>query len=40
VPYDGDPNEEFWGIVDIDRNKKDVYFVIKEHYLNTSRIKK
>lgn len=29
VPYDGTPNEEFWGIVDINRNKKDTYEVVK-----------
>ncbi|WP_034044668.1 glycoside hydrolase family 2 TIM barrel-domain containing protein [Wocania ichthyoenteri] len=32
VPYDGSPNEEFWGIVDIDRNKKETYSVIKTKY--------
>jgi hypothetical protein len=32
VPYDGAPNEEWWGIVDIDRNKKLTYDVVKEIY--------
>lgn len=32
VPYDGNPNEEFWGIVDIDRNKKESFHVLKEQY--------
>ena len=32
VPYDGAPNEEFWGIVDIDRNKKETFKVIKTKY--------
>lgn len=32
VPYDGSPNEEFWGIVDIDRNKKETFDVVKEKY--------
>jgi hypothetical protein len=32
VPYDGTPNEEFWGIVDIDRNKKDTYEIVKTKY--------
>jgi beta-galactosidase/beta-glucuronidase len=32
VPYDGSPNEEYWGIVDIDRNKKEVFEVVKEIY--------
>ena len=32
VPYDGSPNEEFWGIVDIDRNKKETFKVIKTRY--------
>ncbi len=36
VPYDGTPNEEFWGIVDIDRNKKEVYTVLKNKYLSVS----
>ena len=34
VPYDGSPNEEFWGIVDIDRNKKETFHVLKEQYIN------
>ncbi|WP_421918631.1 hypothetical protein [Marinifilum sp.] len=42
VPYDGAPNEEYWGIVDIDRNKKEVFGVVKEQYrlLNTKTILK
>lgn len=32
VPYDGTPNEEYWGIVDIDRNKKEAFNVVKEKY--------
>lgn len=32
VPYDGSPNEEFWGIVDIDRNKKETFDIIKNKY--------
>jgi exo-beta-1,3-glucanase (GH17 family) len=34
VPYDGAPNEEFWGIVDIKRNKKKTFEVIKNKYNN------
>ena len=34
VPYDGAPNEEFWGIVDIERNKKKTFEVIKNKYNN------
>jgi len=34
VPYDGAANEEYWGIVDIDRNKKMVFDVVKEFYRN------
>ena len=34
VPYDGAPNEEYWGIVDIERNKKKSYHVVKEKYTN------
>lgn len=33
VPYDGSPNEEYWGMVDIERNKKMTYEVIKSKYL-------
>ncbi len=33
VPYDGSPNEEYWGIVDIERNKKLTFEVIKNKYL-------
>lgn len=32
VPYDGAPNEEYWGIVDIERNKKKAFEVVKEKY--------
>lgn len=33
VPYDGAPNEEYWGIVKIDRTTKQVYSIIKANYL-------
>jgi hypothetical protein len=36
VPYDGTPNEEYWGIVDIERNKKKAFSVIKEKYTSIS----
>lgn len=32
VPYDGSPNEEFWGIVDINRNKKQAFEIVKNQY--------
>jgi len=32
VPYDGAPNEEYWGIVDIDRNTKQAYPIAKQHF--------
>jgi hypothetical protein len=32
VPYDGAPNEEHWGILDIDRNRKEAYEVVKQKY--------
>jgi len=32
VPYDGAPNEEYWGIVNIDRNKKMAFDVVKKHF--------
>jgi hypothetical protein len=32
VPYDGTPNEEYWGIVDLQRNKKEAYEVVKMKY--------
>jgi len=34
VPYDGTANEEFWGIVDIERNKKKTFNVIKNLFKN------
>ena len=37
VPYDGTPNEEYWGIVDIDRNKKMTYEIIKQKYLGLTK---
>ncbi|MCY1721070.1 hypothetical protein OU798_12000 [Prolixibacteraceae bacterium Z1-6] len=33
VPYDGAPNEEYWGIVKIDRSKKQAFEVVKKKYL-------
>lgn len=33
VPYDRVPNEEYWGIVDIHRLKKETFNVVKEIYL-------
>jgi exo-beta-1,3-glucanase (GH17 family) len=32
VPYDGAPNEEYWGIVDLERNPKATFEVVKEIY--------
>ncbi len=32
VPYDGSPNEEYWGIVDIDRNEKQTFAIVKKIY--------
>lgn len=32
VPYDGAANEEYWGIVDIDRNRKLAFEVVKDAY--------
>jgi len=32
VPYDGTPNEEYWGIVTVDRTKKQVFNIVKEIY--------
>jgi len=37
VPYDGTANEEYWGIVDIERKKKKAYHIVKEKYINLSR---
>jgi len=37
VPYDGSPNEEFWGIVDIDRNKKETFEIVKAKYHKVSK---
>lgn len=38
VPYDGSPNEEYWGIVDINRNKKLAFFTVKESYLSQTKM--
>ena len=40
VPYDGAPNEEYWGIVDIYRQKKQAYTVLKEKYLSVNKTNK
>jgi hypothetical protein len=37
VPYDRVPNEEYWGIVDIHRNKKETFKVVKDIYLSQQR---
>ena len=39
VPYDGAPNEEYWGIVDVNRNKKKAYQIVKKKYFNLSKSK-
>ena len=36
VPYDGTPNEEYWGILDIDRNKKMAFQVVANKYTKTN----
>lgn len=38
VPYDGTPNEEYWGIVDINRNTKKAYYILKNKYQSISKI--
>lgn len=35
VPYDGTANEEYWGIVDIFRNKKQAFEIVKQAYIGT-----
>ncbi len=40
VPYDGAPNEEYWGIVDIKRNKKQAFEVVKEKYAGMTSVLK
>lgn len=39
VPYDATANEEYWGIVDIDRRKKEVYGVIQSFFKSYQRRK-
>lgn len=36
VPYDGAPNEEYWGIVNIERQKKETFEVIKDRFKSFS----
>lgn len=40
VPYDGTPNEEFWGIVDINRKTKEAFDVVKQKYTHLQVTKK
>jgi len=37
VPYDGAANEEYWGIVNIERTKKMAFLVVKEKYLSLTK---
>lgn len=37
VPYDGAPNEEYWGIVNIDRSKKKAFNTLKEGYKSNNK---
>lgn len=32
VPYDGVANEEYWGVVDLDRNRKAAFYAVEEIY--------
>ena len=32
VPYDGTANEEYWGVLDVNRNKKKAFNVLKKFY--------
>ena len=34
VPYDGTANEEYWGLLDVNRDKKEAFYVLKEFYNN------
>lgn len=34
VPYDGAANEEYWGLVNIDRTKKEAFYVVRDFFLN------
>jgi len=34
VPYDGTANEEYWGLLEIDRTRKQAFNVVKEKFLN------
>lgn len=36
VPYDGAPNEEYWGVVDINRNKKEAFRVLQKYYRDST----
>ena len=37
VPYDGTPNEEYWGILTIHRTPKKAYYILKNKYHSVSK---
>jgi hypothetical protein len=37
VPYDGTANEEYWGLVDINRNTKQAYRIVQSQFKSFKR---